>query len=83
MDDIRSLETPRDVRNGLKGKVAAALRLVEHDHPCAAANVMRSFIQYVRALERSRRLSHEEASALISQAEEIIALLREEGGCRR
>jgi len=74
---------PSGTQNALESKVNAALKLLERDKPCAAANTLDALANGIEALLRSRRISEEEASDLLDQIEAINVLLREEGGCRR
>jgi hypothetical protein len=82
-DAVDALDAPRGVRNSLAAKLDAALNQAQRDKPCTAANQAAAFIHEVEALLQSGRISSDDASALIAQAEEIIELLREEGDCRR
>jgi alpha-tubulin suppressor-like RCC1 family protein len=78
---VDTLDVPRGVGNSLGAKLDAALQRVLRDRPCAAANSVGAFINEVEALERSRRISSDEASDLIAQAERIAEQLLADGGC--
>ncbi len=80
---VDGLDVPGGVRNSLGAKLDAALSQAQRGRPCTAANQAGSFIHDVEALLRSGRITSDEASALIAQAESIVELLREEGDCPR
>jgi len=82
-DTVDKLEVRRGLKNGLTEKVEQAERRLERGHPCAAANTLRSFIHLVEAARRSRKISAQDAAALIEQARAIIEQLETKGGCRR
>jgi Tol biopolymer transport system component len=69
---IDGLSDPPGIRISLTSKVNAAQKLFERTNPCASENVMKAFINQVKAA-LPRRVPPELAGAFILQAETIIS----------
>jgi hypothetical protein len=72
--DIESLDLPGGLENALTRKLENAILSLESGNVGAAVNRIQAFINQVNAL-RGKKLTDEEADALIAQAEAILAQL--------
>jgi hypothetical protein len=64
--------------NALQSKLESALRSLERDKQIAAINKIKAFLNQVRALVRSRRLTEEQGEQLITTALGIVDSILEE-----
>jgi len=72
--DIESLDLPGGLENGLTKKLENALSSLERGNVGAAVNRIQAFINQVDA-QRGKKLTDEQADALIAEAEAILAQL--------
>jgi hypothetical protein len=74
ISDIEDMDLPHGTENSLTSKLEAALKSLENGQCDTAINQLEAFINQVEAL-RGKKLTEEEADALIAAAEAIISMI--------
>ncbi len=69
--EIEEMELPKGTENNLKSKLNGAIHLLEKENINGAIHKLGDFIDYVEA-QRGKKLTNEEADALIAAAQAII-----------
>jgi hypothetical protein len=72
---IDGLELQNGLKNSLMSQLDAAANALSNEQYHTAVNILNAFINHVEAIENAGKLTEEEATYIISHAQNIIDLI--------